>query len=330
MIRKILFSLLSIALAGMLVFSLMGCEGEKGADGAAGPTGPSGNNPPAPPIVTAVVAAPDSIGTSQYTTLFVQAYDPNGDEMTYAWTATAGTLSSANTAVTTWTAPATLGLYEVSVTVTDDDGSDNGSVTVGVNVYVPSVFPSYLGDNGNSCGHCHAGTYEGWMETGHAEAYAVLVAASSQDNPYCVQCHVTGFDDTYDFAGNLLTTGLDNGGYDQNPMESLRNVTCEACHGPMGPSFADHAPNMEMPLHGMSCDRCHTQNEEYMTSGHGHAIEVAGGIEAFNEEFNRSTCQYCHISEDFIQTWDPDWAGATLPEEGYQVTCATCHDVHTP
>jgi hypothetical protein len=145
-----------------------------------------------------------------------------------------------------------------------------------------------------------------------------------------VQCHVTGFDDTYDFAGTKLTTGLDNGGYDQNPMASLQNVTCEACHGPMGPNFADHSPDLTNPLHGISCDRCHSQNEEYYTSGHGTAIERIGGIEALNEEWGGSSCKGCHLSEGFIALHDADWAGRELPEEMYQVTCATCHDVHTP
>lgn len=322
--RKILFTILTLVVGSLLMFSFTGCAGE---DGAQGPAGPAGTNPPSPPIVTAVIAAPDSIGTGEYTTLFVQAYDPNGDEMTYLWSATGGTLSSTTAPFVTWTAPSALGLYEVSVTVTDVDGSADGSATVGVNVYVPSVFPSYLGNNENSCGHCHAEAYAGWKETNHAEAFA---AVEADMNPYCVQCHTTGFDDTYDFAGNLLTTGLDNGGFDQNPIATLQGVTCEACHGPMGPSFADHTPNMEMPLTGEACNRCHSQNEEYAVSAHGTAIERAGGIEEFNTEWGRSSCGVCHVSEYFIAAWDADWAGRPIPEEGYQVTCATCHDVHSP
>lgn len=322
--RKILFTILTVAIGSLMLFSLTGCAGE---DGAQGPAGPAGTNPPSPPIITAVIAAPDSIGTGGYTTIFVQAYDPNGDAMTYAWSATGGTLSSTNAPYITWTAPSELGLYQVSVTVSDADGSDDGSVTVGVNVYVPSVYPSYMGNNATRCAHCHEGHVEGWMETHHAEAY---VAPGVTDNIYCIQCHTTGFDDTYDFAGNKLTTGLDNGGFDQNPVAALQGVQCEACHGPMGPEFSDHNPNVEMALTGMACDRCHSQNEEYAVSAHGTAIERAGGIEEFDTEFYRSTCQYCHVSESFISLWDEDWAGRPLPEEGYQVTCATCHDVHTP
>ncbi|MBU0692039.1 cytochrome c family protein, partial [bacterium] len=249
--RKILFAILTTAIMSFLMFSLTGCSGE---DGAQGPAGPAGTNPPSPPIITAVIAAPDSVGTGEYTTIFVQAYDPNGDEMTYAWTTTGGTVSATTGAFVTWTAPTELGLYQVSVTVTDDDGSDDGSVTVGVNVYVPSVYPSYMGNNATRCAHCHDAHVEGWIETHHAVAYT---APGVSENIYCIQCHTTGFDDTFDFAGNKLTTGLDNGGYDQNPVVALQGVQCEACHGPMGPEFSDHNPDMEMPLTGMACDRCH-------------------------------------------------------------------------
>ncbi|MBU1919447.1 hypothetical protein KKG66_01270, partial [bacterium] len=37
-----------------------------------------------------------------------------------------------------------------------------------------------------------------------------------------------------------------------------------------------------------------------------------------------------HTSEGFIMLWDEDWAGKPFPHEPYQVTCATCHDVHSP
>ncbi len=318
--RRNLFLISGLALLGL---AFWGCEGDQG------PAGPAGLNPNSPPIITAVVAAPDSIGSGESTVLFVIANDPNGDPMTYAWSATSGTLASTNAAVTNWTAPAELGLYDITVVVTDEDGSTTGHAIVGVNVYVPSVFPSYLGDNANRCGHCHEATVEGWHGTNHAEAWQTLVDDGVETNPYCIQCHTTGFDNLVDFGGNVTQVGLDNGGYDQNPIPELRSVHCEACHGPMGPTFASHSPEIEGALRGQTCDRCHSQNEEYNTSGHGQAIEVAGGHEEFLTEFNRSSCQGCHISEGFIALHDPEWAGRALPDEPWEITCATCHDVHS-
>ncbi|MBK6765713.1 MAG: hypothetical protein IPG71_05080 [bacterium] len=315
-----LFLLISLLTVGV---AFIGCEGDQG------PAGPSGLNPDSAPIITAVVAAPDSVGTGESTTLFVSAYDPNGDAMTYQWSATSGTLSNPTAAVTNYTPPSGIGLYTITVTVTDADGSTSGTVNVGVNTYVPSVFPSFLGDNANRCSHCHEAKVSGWETTHHAEAYASLVASASENNPYCLQCHTTGWDDIVAFDGSVTTPGVDNGGYDDYANVNLRNVTCEACHGPMGPDFSSHEPDIELVSRGETCNRCHSQYEEYQTSGHGHAIEVAGGVEEFNTEFNRSSCNFCHISEGFIKKWDPDWADRAVPADGWQVSCATCHDVHS-
>ncbi|MCB1061197.1 MAG: PKD domain-containing protein [Calditrichaeota bacterium] len=307
----------------VLAVAFMGCEGDKG------PAGPSGLNPDMPPIITAVVAAPDSVGTGENTTLFVAAYDPNGDAMTYQWSASEGTLSSPTSSVTSYTPPSGIGVYTITVTVSDNDGSVSGTVNVGVNMYVPSAFPSYLADDENRCSHCHQAKVEGWRETHHAHAWDALVAAGSENNPYCVQCHTTGYDNVVNFDGSIATPGVDNGGYDDYANPTLRNVTCEACHGPLGPDFSSHEPDVELVVTGETCNRCHSQYEEYETSIHGTSIERAGGIEEFNTEWNRSSCWECHISEGFIKKWDADWATRDVPAEGYQVSCATCHDVHS-
>lgn len=314
------FLFVSLMVIGL---AFIGCEGDQG------PAGPSGLNPDSAPIITAVVAAPDSVGTGQSTTLFVQAYDPNGDAMTFQWSAEEGTLSTPTMAFTNYTPPSGIGVYTITVTVTDENGSTSGTVHVGVNTYVPAVYPSFLGDNENRCSHCHQAKVEGWRETHHARAYDILVTSGGENNPYCLQCHTTGYDNIVNFDGSIAEHGVDNGGYDDFPSLSLRNVTCEACHGPTGPDFSTHEPNVELTITGESCNRCHSQYEEYETSGHGMAIEVAGGVEEFNTEFNRSSCNFCHISEGFIKKWDADWADRDVPAEGYQVSCATCHDIHS-
>lgn len=324
MYRKKLHPAVFLLVSLMVVtIAFMGCEGDQG------PAGPAGLNPDSAPIITAIVAAPDSVGTGESTVLFVSAYDPNGDPMTYQWSAATGTLATPTMAVTNYSPPREIGLYQVSVTVTDNDGSATATVTVGVNTYVPAVFPSFLGDNANRCSHCHAAYVDGWSTTHHANAWETLVTSNVTNNPYCVQCHVTGYDDIVNFDGSIATHGIDNGGFDDFPSAMLHNVQCEACHSPQGPQFAGHAPDIHKALTGDACNRCHSQNEEYMESGHGHAIANAGGLEEFNVEFARSPCWDCHTNEGFIKLWDAEWATRELPEEQYQVTCATCHDVHS-
>jgi hypothetical protein len=314
-----------VLIAGALLMGLwlIGCEGDQG------PAGPPGANAPAPPIITAIVAAPDSVGTGQTAVILVSAYDPNGDAMTYAWTATGGSIADATAAATVWTAPAEMGLYRLKVVVSDGiTGSDADSIVVGVNVYVPAVYPSYAGDDQQRCGHCHSGLSTAWDSSGHALAYATLVAANSANNPYCLQCHTTGYDTRVDYGGSITQPGVNNGGYDDNPDPSLENVQCEQCHGPMGPVRGDHRPDLWAGLTGEACERCHEQYTGWTESGHGSVLNQMTRAQ-FYAEWSGASCEYCHIQEGFLKRWDPAWASRTYnAATANMVGCATCHDEH--
>ncbi len=45
-----------------------------------------------------------------------------------------------------------------------------------------------------SCKQCHQPTYDGWLATPHAQAFAALAEADAWDDPECVGCHITGAD----------------------------------------------------------------------------------------------------------------------------------------
>jgi hypothetical protein len=152
----------------------IGCKGDKG------PAGPAGVNPASAPMITSIVAMPDSLGTGQSTTLIVSAYDPNGDPITFEWSASAGHLTSPNTAATQWVAPDTMGLQRAIITVSDNHaGVTHDTIMLGVNTYVPRQFPCYLGDDANKCGACHSDIVAGWRTTHHAGAYDSLGADTS-------------------------------------------------------------------------------------------------------------------------------------------------------
>jgi len=72
------------------------------------------------------------VGTNGMLELTVPALDPNGDPLTYAWTANAGVLSGTGNTVN-WTAPASQGIVQFTVTVSDDQGL---SATAGTSVLV--------------------------------------------------------------------------------------------------------------------------------------------------------------------------------------------------
>lgn len=69
------------------------------------------------------------------------------------------------------------------------------------------------------CGNCHPKILKAWQNTRHARAYETLVNKNRQFNLDCVYCHITGVSKKN--AAEALSIGVD-----------LREVSCEACHGP--------------------------------------------------------------------------------------------------
>lgn len=86
------------------------------------------------PIIDSLVASSTTVAQGGSITLQATAHDPNtGDSLTYAWSSTAGTFSSAAAASTSWTAPLTTGIKKLTVTVTDSGGLSS-SIDLAVNV----------------------------------------------------------------------------------------------------------------------------------------------------------------------------------------------------
>jgi len=87
------------------------------------------NNAPTVASLTANAQWATPSGNLQVT---CSASDPDGDELSYKWTATAGTILGSGP-VASWTAPQQVGTYEVTVVVTDGHGwKDTSSVTLNV------------------------------------------------------------------------------------------------------------------------------------------------------------------------------------------------------
>ena len=207
---------------------------------------------------------------------------------------------------------------------------------------------NYLGDNANTCGHCHTGSIEQWAGTGHAEAYDDLAAAGEDTNLYCLQCHTTGFDSHINFGDTVITDpGPEHSGFDdyyppQTPEDEMRadmlkGVQCETCHGSMGPTIYNHSPDVTFATRTeggeemSQCTRCHhTQIEEWHESGHGSVLERhAMTIEDFDAEFNAfSNCWTCHTAEGFIGVSDDAYASMPRPEIASLIGCVACHDPH--
>ncbi len=77
-------------------------------------------------------------------------------------------------------------------------------------------FGTFVGNN--ACTGCHAKQAAQWATTGHARAWASLVAQERQYDPDCFACHVTG----------AKSSG---GPTDPHQLGGLEDVGCESCHG---------------------------------------------------------------------------------------------------
>jgi hypothetical protein len=94
----------------------------------AGACGP-GNNPP---TITSLTASPASVASGGSSTITCVATDPDGNTLTYTWTASGGNISGTGSTVT-WIAPGVEGSFTISVTVDDGRG---GTVTADYQITV--------------------------------------------------------------------------------------------------------------------------------------------------------------------------------------------------
>jgi hypothetical protein len=111
------------------------------------------------------------------------------------------------------------------------------------------VTVTYLGTT--ACGKCHATSIAFWRATKHARALATLEEAHRGRSPACIGCHVTGY--------------LQPGGTEDVAVATtrLRDVGCEACHGPGSAHVA--SPNekgkIARKVPAPVCLGCHTPDQ---------------------------------------------------------------------
>jgi len=80
----------------------------------------------------------------------------------------------------------------------------------------PQANAKYMGSD--KCQMCHASQHKSWSRTPHSRAFELLVNVDQAKNAACLPCHSTGYG---------------KGGFtDEASTPGLKNVGCEACHGP--------------------------------------------------------------------------------------------------
>jgi len=120
---------LACALGLIIIAALSGCGGQADPPPAQVPPEPVNNSP----IIAGLQADAQLVQPLGKSNFICTASDPDGDVLTYSWTASAGTIDGSDTAVT-WTAPKDPGSYKITVVVSDGKG---GAVTTDAVVTVP-------------------------------------------------------------------------------------------------------------------------------------------------------------------------------------------------
>jgi len=84
------------------------------------------------PVIYSLTASAEQVDLSASTQIKCDARDPDRDEITYAWSASGGTISGEGSTVT-WVAPEKSGVYTITVTLSDGRGGEaTKEVTVDV------------------------------------------------------------------------------------------------------------------------------------------------------------------------------------------------------
>ena len=97
-----------------------------------------------PPAIASVIADMDWVKPSNSCQLKCEAEDPDGDELTYEWSADGGDISGTGSFVT-WTAPEAVGLYNITVAAIDGHGEkDTALLTITVALNPPPAIESLI------------------------------------------------------------------------------------------------------------------------------------------------------------------------------------------
>jgi len=121
------------------------------------------------PAITSLVADADWTLPSGSLQVTCTASDPDGDELVYEWTATAGNISGTGAAVN-WTAPGEVGIYSVTVLVKDGHGSSATSLLpVSVAPEQPPIIEALL----VTAEHCYLKTYPWGYKVGKEQEYHI-------------------------------------------------------------------------------------------------------------------------------------------------------------
>jgi len=130
------------------------------------------------PIITSLEAEAEWIVPLGSLQVMCIASDPDGDELSYDWSASAGDISGTG-AVVNWTAPEEVGTYDITVVVKDGHG---GSATTSLPISVVTGQPPNIEALLVTAEHCYLKTSSWGYRVGKGQEYDIecIVADTSE------------------------------------------------------------------------------------------------------------------------------------------------------
>lgn len=109
--------------------------------------------------------------------------------------------------------------------------------------------PYYVGME--KCKECHPEDVKTYSEWKYSRNFRILEMRGKEHDPECVPCHTTGY-------------GQPGGFVSVEKTPHMKNVQCEACHGPASlhlkaPTVEEHQRTLSIPKN--ICTTCHRQHK---------------------------------------------------------------------
>jgi hypothetical protein len=154
------------------------------------------------PTIASLIADADWTLSSGGLNVTCNASDPDGDELTYEWSTTEGNITGTGTAVN-WTAPQEVGVYDITVVVSDGYGaSDTRTLPVSVVTGQPPVMEELLITK-DRYGHCYLKKYSNGYYVGQGKMYDLECVVADAGSELSYEWSYTGGSVSGD--GSLIT-----------------------------------------------------------------------------------------------------------------------------
>jgi len=141
-----------------------------------------------PPTITSLVANAEWTLPSGNLKVTCTASDPDGDGLSYEWSTTGGEISGTGVVVN-WTAPQKVGIYNVTVVVTDNHG---GSATDSLPISVVTGQAPTIESLLVTADHCYLKTYSWGYKVGKLQEYHIECKVSDASGGVSYKWSCTG------------------------------------------------------------------------------------------------------------------------------------------